>query len=67
MRSKTAYLSEKSQAVIVNLWERHYNSKVSPKSKVGKPVLSAKKYLKFDNFLYLDKDFVIFKVLLLIN
>lgn len=51
---------ERSQTAVINLLEKDYNFKVSPKPTIGMPVFSTEKYSKFDSFLQLDKDFAVF-------
>lgn len=60
MKSKAPHVLESSQAVVLSLWERDYNSKVPPKPTVGMPLPTAEKRSTFDSFLQLDEDFALF-------
>lgn len=57
----------RSQAAVISLRERDYNSKVAPKPTVEMPVPSAEECSKFDNFLQLDEDFAAFDAAALID
>lgn len=56
MKSKAPHLLESSQAAVLRLWERDYNSKVPPKPAVISAIREGHEASSFDNFLQVDED-----------